>query len=753
MSFTADDSPSSGVAQVTLWYNYEEQGWTDSGLFESGTSGSIDFAPGDGDGSYEFYTVATDNAGNVEAAPGAADDSTVYDTVAPVSSCTSPEYANSSPIAVSFTADDSPSSGVAQVTLWYNYEEQGWTDSGLFESGTSGSIDFAPGDGDGSYEFYTVATDNAGNVEAAPGAADDSTVYDTVAPVSSCDSPTLTNSAEVVVTYEASDAGSGVETVGLRYKFGHAGTWTNTGLASSNASGQLTFIATLGDGAYYFATVAGDNAGNTEAGPSGDGDTSTMVDTTPPWSSADSPSNVSDLPISVDYSSGDSGSGLSQTQLYYRYEAGDWLVYGDAVTAPEETIDFYAPDGAGTYDFFTLATDNAGNVEAPPSSPDSTTVYSPVGQPSIGVSPSSLDFGDVLVGQSETLTVEVSNRGDAMLELPNAPNVNCPNANVEVVISSRSAVSYSRSADAWASIAPDGSIVLQVTLTPSAAAEIAGTMTITSNDPNNPAVEVDISAMGTTAGELSMSISSDKTDYEFGDSVDVTVGAVNDGSTVEADIYVLLVFDFGGAGHRFWSPVGFDAWTEGIQRWLTSFELPHGLDTSLPVWSLPVPNDVPNLALSGDYTLLIGATDPGTFDFISDIAEWGFSVHGSPFIMLNADADSYGLGDTLSIGVAVSAPGYDVFGDVYLVVLDPDGAFWSPVGESWAWTSGLEAFMPSFDLPAGLELTLDGLWQIPITGESPPFNRYGDYLLMAGITECDALTLWCDIGVDAFNID
>ncbi len=429
------------------------------------------------------------------------------------------------------------------------------------------------------------------------------------------------------------------------------------------------------------------------------------------------------------------------------------MAYEDPVTAQSGTIDFNAPDGAGTYNFFTLATDNAGNVEAPPSSPDSTTIYSPVGQPSIGVSPSSLDFGDILVGQSETLTVEVSNRGDSMLELPNAPTVNCPNADVDVAISSRSDTSRSYSAYAWASIPPDGSIVLQVTLTPSAATEITGVMTITSNDPNNPAVEVDISATGTVAGELSVSISADSADYGFDDSVTVTVGAENTGPTVEADIYVALAYDFVGADQRFWSPVGFEAWTEGITPWILNYTLPEGLDVSIPVWSLPVPNDVPNLALSGDYTLLMAATEPGTFDFITDIAAFEFDVHGSPFITLNADADSYGLGDMLNIGVAVSAPDYDVVGDVYLVVLDADGAFWSPVGADLAWAPGLEAFMPASSLPAGLELTLDGLWQIPLTGESPPFNRYGDYLLMAGITEGGALTLWCDIGFDHCAIE
>jgi len=545
----------------------------------------------DGEGAYYFQTVASDNVANVEAGPsGNGDSSTLLDTVDPESSSSSPT------------------------------------------SFVSGSVDFTAQDGDGTYYFQTVAIDGVGNMEAGPsGGGDCSTIVDTIAPVSSCSSPTSSSSTEITVTYEASDVGTGVTDVELWYKFGEAGTWTDTGLA--DGAGTFDFTAADGDGTYYFQTVAIDGVGNVEAGASGDGDSSTLVDTTAPESYATAPSQVAEAPFDVQFAASDASSGVAQTQLHYRFNGGTWQDYGDPEAGASGSFDFSAPDGEGTYDFYTVSTDNAGNVEVAPSEPDATTMYSVV------------------------------------------------------------------------------------------------------------------------AGELSMSISADGTDYAFDDVVEVTVEAANDGTTVQADIYVALAYSFGGESERFWSPVGFEAWTEGIVPWLTNFELPNGLDVSVPVWSLPVPNDVPNLALTGDYTLLIAATEPGTFEFICDIAAWGFSIQGSPFISLNADAEFYGLGDTLSIGVAVSAPDYDLLGDVYLIVLDPDGAFWSPVGESWAWTSRLEAFMPAFNLPASLELTLDGLWQIPLTGEAPPFNGYGDYYLMAGITEGGALTLWCDIGVDSLTIE
>jgi len=349
----------SGVNEIDLWFSFDGGAWTNSGLTESGTSGSFDFAPSSGDGTYDFYTIAIDNVGNVESAPGAADDSTVYDTTAPASSCTSPAYANSTPINVSFTANDSLS-GIASVALWYNYDGQGWTDSELDESGTSGSFDFEPGDGDGTYEFYTISTDNAGNAESAPGEADDSSDYDTAAPASSCSSATYSKSSPIVVDYTASDTLSGVNDVALWFSL-NGGAWTDSGLTETGTSGSFDFSPSDGDGTYQFYTIATDNAGNVEEAP-GTADDSTVYDTAAPESSCTSPIYANSSPIAVSFSSSDLVSGVSSVALWYRFNSGAWTNSGLSDGGPSGSFNFSPAAGDGLYEFYTIATDNATNV-------------------------------------------------------------------------------------------------------------------------------------------------------------------------------------------------------------------------------------------------------------------------------------------------------------------------------------------------------------------------------------------------------
>src|SRR5204863_4670131 len=82
-------------------------------------TGSFSYHAAAGDGTYGFYTVATDNAGNAEAAPASADSQTLVDTKAPSSSATSPALSNTTTIQVDYTAtDDSPSSSLDKVELY-----------------------------------------------------------------------------------------------------------------------------------------------------------------------------------------------------------------------------------------------------------------------------------------------------------------------------------------------------------------------------------------------------------------------------------------------------------------------------------------------------------------------------------------------------------------------------------------------------------------------------------------------------------
>jgi hypothetical protein len=132
---------------------------------------------------------------------------------------------------------------------------------------------------DGSYEFYTVATDHGGNVEATPDTADVTTMVDRTAPTSSSSTAPLSNRTAIPVTYAANDAGSGVATVDLYVKAPGEATFTKTA-TDTTPDGAFTYTA-AGEGRYAFYTVATDELGNTEAAPS-TADTVNRVDTTGP---------------------------------------------------------------------------------------------------------------------------------------------------------------------------------------------------------------------------------------------------------------------------------------------------------------------------------------------------------------------------------------------------------------------------------------------------------------------------------------
>jgi len=60
------------------------------------------------------------------------------------------------------------------------------------------------------------------------------------------------------------------------------GAWASTGLTQTGTSGAFDYAPTGGEGTYYFATVATDNAGNAQPTPSENGDGGTLYDVTPP---------------------------------------------------------------------------------------------------------------------------------------------------------------------------------------------------------------------------------------------------------------------------------------------------------------------------------------------------------------------------------------------------------------------------------------------------------------------------------------
>ena len=210
----------------------------------------------------------------------------------------------------------------------------------------SGSFTYTAVDGDGNYDFYTGRQRQGRQRRGQPAEPPTTTtLLDTQAPTSSASSPAYSTSTSFSVSYTASDPiksgsvgpASGLDTVEIFVKVPGAGSYVSAHLFSSAAaSGSFTYTAVDGDGNYAFYSVATDKAGNVEVSPLSP-DTTTLLDTQAPTSSASSPAYATSTSFSVSYTASDpikSGSvgpasGLDNVELFVKVPGA-----GSYVSAP-----------------------------------------------------------------------------------------------------------------------------------------------------------------------------------------------------------------------------------------------------------------------------------------------------------------------------------------------------------------------------------------------------------------------------------
>jgi len=220
--FTITATASTGVhpsdlsaSSVSLYYRYsiDESSWGGWTFFENDNSAPWEwsFTAPQGDGYYEFYSIARDNTGNVESPWVTADARCCVDRAAPTSSVNmiSPYWQTSTSFQITATASDA-ASGVKNVSLYYRYSIDNlswgsWTFFGI--EGTSWSWSFGAPSGDGHYQFYSIAKDMTGNAESAPTEADARCGVDNAAPLAPAKSSpadgTITNNNKPTFTWAA----------------------------------------------------------------------------------------------------------------------------------------------------------------------------------------------------------------------------------------------------------------------------------------------------------------------------------------------------------------------------------------------------------------------------------------------------------------------------------------------------------------------------------------------------------------------
>ncbi|UCE36888.1 MAG: carboxypeptidase regulatory-like domain-containing protein [Thermoplasmata archaeon] len=380
---TASDSSGTGVDYVDLWYRYsiDNSTWGLWTQFQTDSSSPYNYTFNfpDGEGYYEFFSIATDYAGNPETMKSTNETLVGYDASAPTSyvDTITTYWHTTSPVVINVTASDTVS-GVAYVELWYRYsiDNSSWSSWTIYGTDSSIPYDwiFNFPDGEGYYEYFSIANDTLGNSEAMKVSYEALCGYDATDPSSNVeviDSYWHTTSP-VIINATASDTVSGIEYVELWYRYSiDNSSWSSWTLFSTDTSEPYgwTFDFPSGEGYYEFYSIAIDYAQNPEPAKSSS-DTLCAYDVSPPVSNVDAIDKYWHItsPLIINVTASDTVSGITYVELWYRYSIdnsswGSWTNYNIDNSVPYGW-DFDFPDGEGYYEFFSIANDTIGNSEA-----------------------------------------------------------------------------------------------------------------------------------------------------------------------------------------------------------------------------------------------------------------------------------------------------------------------------------------------------------------------------------------------------
>jgi hypothetical protein len=225
---------------------------------------------GSGDGTKTVYVQYSDYAGNLSSSYS---DTIILDTTAPTGTILidgGATYANSTSVALGLSASDA---GAGVEDMRFSNNGSSWTAWEPYSTARGWTLD----PGDGTKTVYVQYRDDVDNVSSS---FTDSIMLDTIAPASGATSPPSTTSLWFTVSWSGSDGLSGIDTYDVQYRVGSGGAWTDWLVGTSSTSdtfGPASPVGVVVDQTYYFRARARDNAGNLEAYPGGDGDTSTYV--------------------------------------------------------------------------------------------------------------------------------------------------------------------------------------------------------------------------------------------------------------------------------------------------------------------------------------------------------------------------------------------------------------------------------------------------------------------------------------------
>ncbi len=395
VTLTCDDGQGSGCDKT--YYCVDQAGTCDPD-----TEYSAAFQVSTEDENYvRFYS--TDLAGHQEQVSS---EQVNVDKAPPLTTNDAPVDWIQGPVSVTLTPSDAVS-GVFET--WYCVDQ---TDTCDPEAGSEGTLVDVSTEGTNYVRYNSI--DFAGNHETPRSA---TVMIDNTPPTTTDDSLSFQGwqASHPTLTLIPADPLSGVfETL---YCVDQAGTCDPDQVGTSPS--------TFYEGDNYVVYHSTDNAGNQETPHAS---LAVAVDTVPPTSSAGPLDQYTlNLTFDVPYASSDATSGVASVELFYDINSsGTWASYGTFVSSP---IPFTA-SGDGFYEFYTVATDNAGNQEAKAPAPEASTMvdtWDPVLTAQNPLDGQTYPDGDLdyIVAASEGLvwaTYEIDQGGQQPLD-PNTPTL------------------------------------------------------------------------------------------------------------------------------------------------------------------------------------------------------------------------------------------------------------------------------------------------------------------------------------------
>ena len=178
--------------------------------------------------------------------------------------------------------------------------------------------------------------------------------------------PDIATSLPITISYiNAIDSGiSGLDHVELWYEQGESGTWIDSGLTKTTASGSFSFNLAEDSDNYYFDLIAVDKAGN-RSEETEETETPVAYDVdAPTLASVSVDASVTGGPITITYTGAEDigPAGFKRIELWRKKEAtGAWTNTGLSSTTENGSFDFIPTALAGNYYFDFVLEDNFGN--------------------------------------------------------------------------------------------------------------------------------------------------------------------------------------------------------------------------------------------------------------------------------------------------------------------------------------------------------------------------------------------------------